>query len=78
MILAGIKDMHKSLKGLHFGTFKLLTLELIGPGQLLSYLKTIQNILIILGERSLLSGLLVFVLLFFIFPSDAYHFFLKI
>ena len=72
MILAGNNDMHKSLKGLHFGTFKLLTLDLIGPGQLLSYLKTIQNILIILGERSLLSGLLVFVLLFFLF-SPATH-----
>ena len=47
MILAGNKDMHKRLKVLHFGTFKLLTLDLIGPGQLLSYLKTIQNILII-------------------------------
>ena len=47
MILAGNKDMHKSLKGLHFGTFKLLTLDLFGPGQLLSFLKKIQNILII-------------------------------
>ena len=33
------------IRGLITGTFRLLTLELLDPGQLLSYFKTIQNIL---------------------------------
>ena len=39
---AGNNDMRKSLKGLISGTFRLLTLELLGPEkQLFSYFKTV-------------------------------------
>ena len=39
---AGNKDTRRKLNGFDFG---LLTLELLGPGQLPSYLRAIQNIL---------------------------------
>ena len=53
--LAGNRDMHRRMEGLISGTFGLLTFELLGAGQLLSFLRIIQAILMTLLAGSQMS-----------------------
>ena len=60
-------DMHRRLKGLISGTFRPLTLELLGPG-LENYYKNFDDFTCWLaGERSLPFGLLVSFYIYYFF-----------
>ena len=48
--VAGNKDMHRRLKGFDFGHIQTADIGVIGPGQLLSYLRTIQNMSLVMRK----------------------------